>query len=310
MTLDELKRHLGGVTAIPIVPFDERGGIDWDGHRKNARYLMENNRLEGGLKRVVAVAGTSLIHHIEEHDQTRLMEAAGDVVGGAGVLMSGIVPRWGMADRVVSAQLGLDRPPDVFLMMPLEGVHDPNGYADYLLRFGERHGPGGARFLYYMRNARDAASVVRLLNRSEHFIGVKIGTGISEVEPMVSALGADKLVIWGIGERNSTAACKLGARGHTSGTAVVAAGLADALNNAHRSGAYEEALRLEAVVGALEAIRFRNGRMYNYSAVVEALRLGGFSDVEGGAGHPLSPRVPPEVAAEVAAALEPLRAYR
>lgn len=309
MKLDELKQHLGGVTAIPILPFNEQAEVDLNGARKNARYLMNNNRLDGGLKRVVAVAGTSLIHHLEEKEQTRVMAAAGRVVGDEGVLMSGIVPRWGYADRVTSAQLALERPPDVFLMMPLAGVYDPAGYAEWLLRFGERHGKNGARFLIYMRNARDMDSILSLLNRSEHFIGVKIGTSIAEVEPMSVTLSPDKLVIWGIGERNSTAARKLGAMGHTSGTAVAAAGLADALNNAQRAGDYEEALRLEGVIGALEEIRFRDGRMYNYSAVAEALRLSGFDDVEGGAGHPLNPRVPPDVSREVERALEPLRAY-
>ncbi|MDE0022591.1 MAG: dihydrodipicolinate synthase family protein [Candidatus Poribacteria bacterium] len=309
MTLDEMKRHLGGVTAIPILPFNERVEVDLEAHAKNVRYLMNSNRLDGGLKRVVAVAGTSLIHHLEEKEQTRVMEATGRVVGDEGVLMSGIVPRWGAADRAASAQLALERPPDVFLMMPLAGVYDPAGYAEFLLRFGEKHGQNGGRFLIYMRNARDMDSIVSLLNRSEHFIGVKIGTGIAEVEPMSAALSPDKLVIWGIGERNSTAAWKLGAKGHTSGTALVAAGLADALNNAQRAGEFEKALRLEGVVGALEEIRFRDGRMYNYSAVAEALRLSGFADVEGGSGHPLNPRVPPDVSREVERALEPLRAY-
>jgi dihydrodipicolinate synthase/N-acetylneuraminate lyase len=138
---------------------------------------------------------------------------------------------------------------------------------------------------------------------------VKIGTGVEDVEPMVAAVGRENMVIWGIGELNSTAAWKLGARGHTSGTAIVAAGLADELNNAHRRGDYDEALRLEDAVRALEEIRFRHGRMYNYSAVVEAMILGDFEDVVAGHGHPLNPRVPADVADEVREALGPIREY-
>ena len=51
---------LDSVTAIPIIPFkgDE---IDYAGHAKNINYLMQNNYLEGDRKRVIAIAGTSLL---------------------------------------------------------------------------------------------------------------------------------------------------------------------------------------------------------------------------------------------------------
>ena len=49
--------------------------------------------------------------------------------------------------------------------------------------------------------------------------------------------------------------------------------------------------------------------MYNYSAVVEAMIVGGFDDVVPGVGHALNPRVPPEIADEVRKAVEPIRVY-
>ena len=67
--------------------------------------------------------------------------------------------------------------------------------------------------------------------------------------------------------------------------------------------------QIENQLTALEEIRFRNGRMYNYSAVVEAMHLGGFSDVDGGEGGPFNPRVPAEVAEEVAAAIADIVHY-
>ena len=60
---------------------------------------------------------------------------------------------------------------------------------------------------------------------------------------------------------------------------------------------------------ALEEIRFRDDRRYNYSAVVEAMHLSGFDDIEGGEGGPFNPRVPPEVADEVEAAIRPILHY-
>lgn len=306
MDVPTLKKHLAGVTTIPILPFKADGSLDDEGHAANIRYLLDNNRLEGGLQRVISIAGTSLIHQVDFAEQTALMDRTARLIGDRGVFISGIVPHMPAAERLVGEQLALERPPDAFLMMPLDGVYNPTGMADTFLRFADKHGKNGGRFLLYFRNARDRSAVIQLMNRSEHFIGVKIGTGVEDVLPMVEGLPDDKLVVWGIGELNTTAATKLGARGHTSGTAVLAAGLADALNNAQRRGDFKEALRLENVVRGLEDIRFRVGRMYNYSAVVEAMNQSGFRDICGGAGHPLCPRVPEEVAAEVHKAIQPL----
>lgn len=309
MNAEKLKERLEGVTTIPVLPFAADGSVDLEGHLRNVRYLLTHNSLDGGLERVIAVAGTSLIQHLDECQQTPLIAATGLEIGDAGVFVSGITPQGGMADRLVAAQLQSERPPDAFLIMPLGGVYDPEGYLDAMRRLGDAHGPNGGRFIVYMRNARDAFAIRKLLLSSEYFIGVKIGTGIVDVEPMVEAVGPANMVIWGIGELNSTAARKLGARGHTSGTAIVAAGLGDALSNAHRRGEYAEALRLEGLIRGLEEIRFRDGRTYNYSAVVEALILGDFDDVVAGVGHPLNPRVPPAVANEVRKALESIRKY-
>ena len=49
--------------------------------------------------------------------------------------------------------------------------------------------------------------------------------------------------------------------------------------------------------------------MYNYSAVVEAMHLVGSDAIDGGDGGPFNPRVPADVASEVAAAVEPLMKY-
>ena len=47
---------LNSVTAIPIIPFNADGSVDYKGHAKNVNYLMENNHLSDGFSRI----GTSL----------------------------------------------------------------------------------------------------------------------------------------------------------------------------------------------------------------------------------------------------------
>jgi hypothetical protein len=64
MTFDKtaLFDALNSVISIPLIPFND-DIIDFEGHRKNIQYLMENNYLSDKRPRVISLAGTSLIHH-------------------------------------------------------------------------------------------------------------------------------------------------------------------------------------------------------------------------------------------------------
>jgi dihydrodipicolinate synthase/N-acetylneuraminate lyase len=305
-----LLEALNNVTAIPIIPF-RNGTIDYDAHAMNVAYLMRNNTLEGNRPRVVSVAGTSLIHHVEPEEQTRIFDVTGQVMGKEGVLMSAIVPNpIKTAGKLIEEQSKLNRPPDVYLIMPLSGTFSPQGVYDHFMEFGQRYGEElGARFIYYHRQARDTEAVVRLLNDSPHFIGVKIGTSEADVKPMIEGVGDNAMVIWGIGDR-STKAAEQGAKGHTSGIAVLYAKASDAINNAQRRGDFAAAKQVEAQIDEIEEIRFMNGRAYNYSAVVEAMQQSGFDDIDAGDGFgPFNPNVPQEVAERVGRAIEGLEQY-
>ena len=307
---EELLDALNSVTSIPLIPFRD-GRIDDKAHAKNIDYLMDNNHLEGGRRRVIGIAGTSLIHHVSAVEQIRLMELTGRQMGGRGVLMSGVVPNpIEDAGRIIEAQAGHEYAPDVYLLMPLTGVSSPEGMYDYYMDFGARMGhSAGARFLYYLRQQAELEVAVRLVNNSSHFVGIKIGTDEGDVEAIVAGVEEGRgIVMWGIGDR-STGPAEKGTKGHTSGINVVFARASDEINNAQRRGAWADSRRLEEEVAGLEDIRFRNGRMYNYSAVVEAMHLGGFDDVDGGEGGPFNPRVPAAVAQEVEAAIAGIKQY-
>ena len=300
---------LDSVTAIPIIPFDGEA-INYAGHAKNIDYLMQNNYLEGNRKRVIAIAGTSLLHHISEEEQIRLVDATGRQIGSDGILISAIIPNpIGTAGRLTGAQFNLPRPPDACLLMPLAGISNPEGIYEEYMKFGETYGEScNARFLYYFRQKRNIEAVIRLINDSPYFIGVKIGTGVEDVEPIVNGVGENGLVVWGIGDR-CTRPAELGTKGHTSGIAVLCARASDEINNAQRRGDYETSRCIESEIYAIEELRFRNERIHNYSVVVEAMILSGFEDIEGGTGGPFNPRVPAEIAQQVKAATKNLKRY-
>lgn len=309
LSTEELLLALEGVTAIPVVPY-RNGQIDLAGHVKNVRYLMRSNSLSENRPRVIGIAGTSPVHHMSRAEHVRLVDATTQAMGAEGVYMAGVVPNpLAEAKALIGELAELQRPPDVYLIMPLVGVYNPEGMYQAFMAFGEEmHDRYGARFVYYFKNSRDLPQVAKLLRDSEHFIGVKVGTSEADVEPLVEGVDDKGLVIWGVGDR-STRAAQLGTRGHTSGIAVAFARASDAINNAQRAGDFAASQQVEDAIAPLEEIRFRNGRMYNYAAVVEAMRLTGFDDIEGGEGGPFNPRVPADVAAEVAQAIAGLTAW-
>ncbi len=307
--LPQLIDALNSVTAIPVIPFKENK-IDYVGHAKNIDYLMKNNYLDEGRKRVIAIAGTSLIHHISETQQLRLIDKTGQQMGSDGILISGIVPNpINQAGQLIEAQSELNRPPDAYLLMPLTGISSPEGIYEHFMKFAEHYGSScNARFLYYFRQKRDLDAVIRLLKDSPHFIGVKIGTDEDDVSPLIEGIGDSGIVMWGIGDR-CTRPAQLGTKGHTSGIAVAFARASDEINNAQRRGDYETSARIEADITPLEEIRFWNGRVYNYSAVVEAMILSDFEDIEAGTGGPFNPRVPPDIQKQLRSITSNLKQY-
>lgn len=300
---------LDTVIAIPIVPWRD-GRIDFTGHAKNIDYLLTHNALDGGRRRAISVAGTSLLHHIDYDDQLQLMDETGRQCGDGALFIAGLVPNpLAQAARLVERQSANKRPPDAYLIMPLAGLAHPHGVYDAYMAFAERLGRScGARFLLYYQNRRDRDVSVRLVRDSPYFVGIKIGTNVDDTAPLVEGVGGAAAVIWGIGDRCSPA-IRLGARGHTSGIGLVCAKLCDQINNAVRRGDYAAAERLERLVAPLEEIRFANDRIYNYSAVAAALELAGFADVEPGSGAPFQPPPPPPILERIRAAIEPLRAF-
>ena len=239
-----------------------------------------------------------------------MLDIAGQRMDGAGLLMAAIVPNpLPSAAELIARLAALRRPPDVYLIMPLSGTYGPVGLYETLMAFAEeqanRH---GARFLYYYRRPRDRDHIIRLIQDSPHFMGLKIGTNEDDVLPFVEALDETKIVIWGIGDR-STAAAELGAKGHTSGINIVVARASDEINNAQRRRDYEAARQIEDEISPLEDIRFMCERAYNYSAVMEAINCAGFEDVVAGTGGPFNPRVPADIAHRIERIMVSLEHY-
>ena len=146
--------------------------------------------------------------------------------------------------------------------MPLTGVSNPDGIYEEYMKFAENYGSKcDARFLYYFRQKRDLEAVIRLLNDSPHFIGVKIGTDEEDVQPLIE----------GVGDSGN---CDVGYRWtgvhvqHNSAQKDIRPVLQSLMrvlqtkSITHSDGGdYETSAHIEADIAPLEEIRFMNERV-------------------------------------------------
>jgi dihydrodipicolinate synthase/N-acetylneuraminate lyase len=305
LTVDDLDTPI----AFVPVPF-RRGTPDLAAQAKAARYLIENTFLDAGRRRVIANGGSGLVHHLTPEELLAVARVNCEAAAGKAWNISaipGTPPR--TAEWLVREQMRLANPPAAFLILPLTGVYNPEGVYHEISQLTARLAKEtGARFLLYLRDASLRDAYCRLARDHEHVLGIKVGTSVDDVPGLREALGRDKAVIWGVGDL-STRAVRAGARGHTSGTAIICARLADAINNAQRQADYVEAERLENIVRPLEDIRFINNRAWNYSAVIELLRIAGFHDVDPGDGGPFNAPPPPEICDRLSTIARQLREW-
>jgi len=303
------KSDLDTAIAFPILPF-RNGAVDLSAHHRNVDYLIRNCFLDGDRKRVIALGGSSLLPHLTREEQLEVAGATGEQAGTDAWYISGILPTPPrQAAWLVRQQLRLPRAPDAFLLLPLAGGYNPEGVCTELAHFCQTLGnETGAQFILYLRDTALRDGFCRLIRECEHVTGIKIGTSVDDVKLVRDALGEGVPVMWGIGDI-STAAARRGARGHTSGSALFLIRASDEINNAQRRGDFAAAEQIEAEIREFEELRFVKGRIYNYSLVVEALKIADFSDVDPGDGGPFNAPPPPEICERLVPIVERLRIY-
>ena len=312
MSLDSTKLTVADLnTPMAFMPIPFRNGaVDLNAQAKAVSYLVENNFLDRGRRRAVANGGSSLVHHLSAEELLDVARVTCEAAGGRAWHISGIsTTPPPTAEWLVRQQMRLPHPPDAFLLLPPVGVYNPEGvYGEVGRMTAMLARETGARFLLYMRDASLRDAYCRLTRDHEQILGIKIGTSVDDVRPAREAVGDDNAVVWGLGDL-STPAIRAGARGHTSGTAIVCARLVDELNNAHRREDWERAAELEAIVRPLEEIRFMSSRAWNYSGVVELLKYAAFDDVDPGDGGPFNAPPPADICERLRAIAEDLRPW-
>ena len=302
-------QDLDTAIAFPFLPF-RKGQLDLEAHRKNCSYLVRRGCLDGGRRRVIAIGGSSLLHHVTPEAQLDVVRILSEAAADRAWLISAVIPtHLGQAEQLVRAQMNFARPPDAIMFLPMIGGYNPEGVLREMRSFCEKlNRDTGARFIVYLRDPALLDAYCRLVRECESVLGVKIGTTVEDARLARQAISESKAVVWGKGDL-CTEAVRAGARGQTSGTSLLNILASDKINNAQRRGDFAAAERIEDDLRELEEIRFMRGRIYNYSALAEALEIAAFDDVDPGDGGPFNAPTPPEIHTRLPGVVERLRQY-
>ena len=101
---------------------------------------------------------------------------------------------------------------------------------------------------------------------------------------MVEGVGDDGIVIWGVGDRSTKAAQLRNAKDTLRESPFSLRRLETESTTPNAPPNSTRLWRSSTESPRLEEIRFENGRVFNYSAVVEAMILSGFGDIDPGEG--------------------------
>src|SRR5436309_2948832 len=119
--------ELETVIAIPPLPF-RAGAVDKEAHQKNLRFLIQRNFLDGGRRRVIGIAGTSLVHHIDRDTLVEVMRVTGETAGQDAVVLAGLLATPpAEARKVVERCRKMRRPPASLRILPIPGVCNSEG---------------------------------------------------------------------------------------------------------------------------------------------------------------------------------------
>lgn len=267
MGLDELAEDLSGVVAIPITPFDERGGVD---HPALERVL--NRIVEGGIDVVTAAGNTSEFYALTGEETRATVELAVSTVGKRATVVAGV---GGAVPTAIDAARHAQRTGAVAIMIhqPVHPYVSAAGWVDYHRAIADAVPDLGV--VLYLRNPRiDGTDIARLREHAPNVIAVKYAVPdpvrFAEVAGQAATAGHFTWLA-GLAEPAAPSYFAHGATGFTSGLANVQPELSVRLLKALRSGDDATVRRLWRLIRPFERLRADGSSENNVSVVKEAL---------------------------------------
>jgi 4-hydroxy-tetrahydrodipicolinate synthase len=280
MTLDEIRRALRTVVAIPITPFAADGSVDFGRYRQLVARMVK-----GGIRVVTPNGNTSEFYSLNGVEQRRQVEetvvavaAAEAESGQSALILAGVGFDTATAiemtefAQVMGAQA-------VMVHQPVHPYRSDEGWIAYHRAIAEAAPEMG--IVPYVRDGLiSGATIRRLRELCPNFVGIKYAVGNPPLfAKIVREVGEQELAwICGIAESWAPFFWVGGAQGFTSGLVNLTPRFSLAMQAALERGDYGAAMALWAKIKPFEDLRARRDNANNVSAVKEAMAQLGLCD--------------------------------
>lgn len=261
-----LRTALETVVAIPVTPFDQASGVDWDGHAALVRRLVDH-----GVSVVTPNGNTGEFYTLSDAEKRRAVESTTEAVRGGADVVAGV--GLDVACAVAAAEhAGSAGAAGVMVHQPVHPYRSAEGWIEYHRAIADAVPQLG--IVPYIRDARvGGAQIAELADRCPNVVGVKYAVDDPVRFAAVARDAGLHRFAWiaGLAELSAPGYWAVGAAGFTSGLVNVAPRLSAAMLEALRGGDFAKAMLLWEAVREFEELRAADASADNVSVVKEAL---------------------------------------
>jgi 4-hydroxy-tetrahydrodipicolinate synthase len=266
MGWERLTEKLAGVVAIPVTPFDGRGGVDEPAYQRLLHRL-----LDAGVEVVTPNGNTGEFYALSGDEAARVVEATTRTVGSRASVVVGV--GGAVPDAVAAAQHAQRAGAEAIMVhQPVHPYVSLDGWVEYHRSIANAVPDLGV--LPYLRSPRvEGRHVARLGELAPNVVGVKYAVADPVRFASVARDAGLGRFVWiaGLAELAAPGHWAVGATGFTSGLVNVCPALSLRMLAALRDADYPAAMRVWERVRPFEELRAAGESENNVSVVKEAL---------------------------------------
>ncbi|MHA2071773.1 MAG: dihydrodipicolinate synthase family protein [Candidatus Thorarchaeota archaeon] len=293
----KLQEALAGVSVTTATPFsNDLKSLDTNGIARNLQFLIEE-----GIGMIVPCGNTGEFYSLSESEWTDVVQTSVETAGNKIVVMAGVGHSISTTIDMMSQAKNMGAE-GVMVMYPQHVFSSEEGILHYYQQILDAS--EGIGVVLYKKGALLSDAVLGKLIGHKNLVGVKYAFGrIVDFANTVQTLG--KSIVWSCGtaERSAPFFWLAGAQGFTSGLGNFAPYVSKSMFDALEKNDYNEAMRIQNMISALEFIREGRGAANNVPVIKAML------DHVGLAGGACRPPIHPLSDKERAATVESTRSW-
>ncbi|MHA2210850.1 MAG: dihydrodipicolinate synthase family protein [Candidatus Thorarchaeota archaeon] len=259
----KLQEALAGVSVTTATPFsNDLKSLDTNGIARNLQFLIEE-----GIGMIVPCGNTGEFYSLSESEWTDVVQTSVETAGNKIVVMAGVGHSISTTIDMMSQAKNMGAE-GVMVMYPQHVFSSEEGILHYYQQILDAS--EGIGVVLYKKGALLSDAVLGKLIGHGHknLVGVKYAFGrIVDFANTVKALG--KSIVWSCGtaERFAPFFWLAGAQGFTSGLGNFAPNVSKGMLDALEKNDYNEAMRIQIMISALEFIREGRGAANNVPVI-------------------------------------------